>query len=58
MRTAEYIDQRDKLLEEYREKTLEVLLSIRFTGSYDKSTIEQVIFEKVNYLLYEAGIEV
>ena len=46
------MDERDKQIEEYRKKDLIVLLNIRLKNyaSYEKSTINQVIFEKAKAL--------
>jgi hypothetical protein len=41
---------RDRVLEKYREMTLEDLLKARFYGSCVAGVIEQVIFEKVKVL--------
>ena len=42
--------ERDELLKEYREMTLMELIELRFYYSHERSTIEQVIFEKVKEL--------
>jgi len=42
--------EREKLLIQYREIDILDLLNMRFNGSFEKSTIEEIIIEKIKKL--------